>query len=322
MLRNSQPASIPWGVLLYSLLGLAWCGYIAFPAGSGAAGLCSTSGCLILRDFSVAGVSPWWAGGAYFFFLAVFCLRGAWRLVWFFSRLALFLDAVLLLIMFFTGPCVNCLILGVFFGLTAFAARPAPGGWFLEAPPQLLLLLLWLGLFLGNAALALNESIPHLVMGNAARKEIRLFFSPSCPSCREALLAIGPEAALYPVQDREGDLEAILRLSAMLEAKTPMAEAVARCRDPREPLPELSSFRRLTLRIQLLRNKILLLRQGVDSLPLIQINGLPGAALAPQNTPQGDSGRVPSGEANSLDFLKDLSTLNRCPQGSETPCEP
>jgi hypothetical protein len=105
-----------------------------------------------------------------------------------------------------------------------------------------------------------------------------------------------------------------------------MAEAVARCRDPLEPLPELSFFQRLILEIQLLRNKILILRQGADSLPMIQLYGLPGAASAGQNAPSGagDPGTESrfSGEGRTLDFLQDLSTLNRCPQGSETPCDP
>jgi hypothetical protein len=100
-----------------------------------------------------------------------------------------------------------------------------------------------------------------------------------------------------------------------------MAEAVARCRDPLEPLPELSLFQRLILEIQLLRNKILILRQGVDSLPLIQLSGLPGAAAAWQAAPPGTIGRL-SGEGRTLDFLQDLSTLNRCPQGSVNPCDP
>ncbi|MDR2077058.1 MAG: hypothetical protein LBP61_09060 [Desulfovibrio sp.] len=318
MLRNSQPVSIPWGVLFYALLGLAWCGYVAFPAGSDASGLCATSGCLLLRDLMVAGISPWWVGGVYFFLLAVFCLRGAWRLVWLLSRLALLLDAFLLLLMFFTGPCVNCLVAGIFFGLTAFAARPTPGGWFLETPPQPLLLAFWLGLFLGNVVLAFNESLPHLTLGNSARKEARLFFSPSCPACRDALAALGPDVALYPIREQEGDLEAILRLSVLLDAQTPMAEAVARCRDPGEPLPELSLLRGLWLRIQLLRNKSLILRQGVDSLPLIQINGLPGVVPAGEKAQSGGA----QGGGEGLDFLRDLSQLNRCPQGAEKPCDP
>ena len=325
MLKNSPSAPVPWGVLFYSLLGLAWCGYVAFPIGSETPGLCATSGCLLLRDFALAGISLWWAGGVYFFLLAVLCLRGAWRLVWIFSRLALFLDAALLLVMFFTGPCVNCLVAGIFFGLTAFAARPAPGGWFLEAPPQPLLLTLWLGLFLGNVVLAVNESVPYLALGNTARQEVRLFFSPSCPTCREALVALGPEAALYPILEQEGDLEAILRLSALLDAQVPMSEAVARCRDPGEPVPELSLLRRLILEIHLLRNKILLLRQGVDSLPLIQINGLPGAVSGGNAPLPANGSGAPDrsgGEGRIPDFLRDLSTLNRCPQGSAKPCDP
>ena len=211
---------------------------------------------------------------------------------------------------------------GIFFGLTAFAARPSPGGWFLETPPQPLLLALWLGLFLGNAALAFNESLPYLTMGNSARKEVRLFFSPSCPACRDALVAIGPDAVLYPILEQEGDLEAILRLSVLLDAHVPMPEAVARCRDPQEPLPDLSLFRRLLLRIQLLRNKTLILRQGVDSLPLIQINGLPGVVPKGEDARSCDANGSPLGAGEPPDFLRDLASLNRCPQGAEKPCDP
>jgi hypothetical protein len=309
--------------LFYALLGLAWCGYIAFPSGTGASsGLCATSGCLFLRGAGPGGISLWWAGGAYFFLLAVFCLRGSWRLVWFLTRLALFLDALLLLLMFFTGPCVNCLVAAVFFGLPALTARPTPGGWFLDAPPQFLLLTLWLGLFLGNVALAVNETVPHLILGNAARKEVRLFFSPSCPACRDALVAIGPEVALYPIWEREGDTQAIIRLSALLAARVPMEQAVARSRDPGEPLPELSFPSRLLLEIQLLRNKALALRQGAVSLPLILINGLPGRAGQIPSGAEGGPADVPDARSPALDFLQDLSALNSCPQGSEQPCDP
>ena len=336
MSRSSQSTSIPWSALFFTLLGLAWCGYIAFPSGN-AASLCETSGCMLFRDGKIAGIPLWWVGGAYFFVLAIICLRGARLLAWRLSRLALFLDTLLLLLMYFTGPCIDCLIVAMFFALTCFALRPRAGGWFQEEPAFPLLLPIWLGLFLGNVCLAANEAIPPVVMGNTANKEVRLYFSPSCPACREALLALDHTASLYPVKEKDEDVDAILRLNAFLNAGLPMDEALARSLDPQEAVPPLSAPKRLLFELQLLRNKAAVLRQGFNSMPLILINGMPGAPAkarpadaagqyggavppAPEVgiTPHDPQGAAPG---NGMpDFLRDAATLGRCPQGSTDPC--
>jgi thiol-disulfide isomerase/thioredoxin len=340
MPKNVQSTSIPWNALFFALLGLAWCGYVAFPSGTSA--ICETSGCVFLRDGTFAGIPMWWIGGGYFFLLAILCLRGARRLAWMFSRMALFLDSLLLLVMFFTGPCINCLILAMFFAITCFLLRPTSEGWFLEEPTSPILLPIWLGLFLGNVCLAINESVPNLVLGNTENKEVRLFFSPSCPACREALVTLEGKAALYPIKENDGDVEAIIRLISYLEAGMPMAEALARSLNPQEPGPTLSPPARVIFEIQLLRNKTIILRQGFDSLPLIMINGLPGAqspkasSLDGQNSYSGTSQISPhgaagpaalSGEGNGLlldgntNFLQDVTGLGRCPSDSKEPCE-
>ena len=342
MSRSSKNSPIPWGALFFSLLGLAWCGYISFPSGNSAP--CITSGCAIIRDGKIAGISLWWIGGAYFFTLAILCLRGARFLAWRISRVALFLDSILLLVMYFTGPCADCLIVAAFFALTCFTLRPPAGGWFLDGPSSPLLLPIWLGLFLGNACIAANEAIPPIVMGNAANKEVRLYFSPSCPSCREALLTtLGRDAALYPVHEKDGDTDAILRLKSFLEAGLPMSEALTRSLDAKEPVPDISTGKRLVLELQLLRNKAAVLRQGFDAMPLIEINGMPSAARtgSSQTTPALGSGFDPAvpveggmtprnsqsgvhGEPLGTglpDFLRDTTDLGRCPQGSTDPCD-
>ncbi len=287
MSMNSRSAPIPWGAFFFALLGLMWCGYIAFPTGTPSP--CTTSGCALFRDSRIAGISLWWVGGAYFFLLAIVCLRANRRLAHLMAKTALALDCLLLLLMFVTAPCRDCLIVAAFFCLTFFCLRPSAGGWFLEEPRLSLLLPLWLGLFLGNVAVAAEEQVPLWAMANPEQSQVRIFFAPSCPACREALVAYGDTAALYPVEERPGDLEAVIRLNSLLRAGVPMRAALKRSLSPEEPLPSTSAVDLLLLNVHMLRNKASVLRQGFSALPLIQVNGMPAPARA--NEDPSDSGR-------------------------------
>ncbi len=261
-------------------MGLAWCGYIAFPTGSPAP--CLTSGCALFRDSRVAGISLWWIGGAYFFLLTIICLRGLRGTARIFARIALFLDCLLLLVMFLTSPCVDCLVVAVFFALTFFSLRPKGGdNWNAETPSPSLLLPIWFGLFLGNAALALNEYVPQWAIRNEQNTETRIYFAPSCPACRDALVTYGNIAALYPVEEKPGDLEAVIRLEHLLKTGVPMRTALTRSLDTAEPLPPISETERIVYSVLLLRNKAAVLRQGFKALPLIQVNGMPAGAHPP-----------------------------------------
>jgi hypothetical protein len=271
---RSQAHSVPWLTLLFALLGLAWCGYMAFPTATPPP--CATSGCALFRDTRFAGLSLWAVGGGYFFVLSVLCLRGKRRLARLFSLLALFLDAVLLLIMFVTAPCFDCLVVAALIGLGYYSLLGSAEGWFQEEAKSSVLLPVWFGLFLGNAVLAGNEMLPTHSINGANNAEIRMYFSPTCPACREALVSLGDRAELYPVLEGEADMEPLLRLEALLKARVPMREAVERCLDPAEPVPSLALYQRLLLELQLVRNKAALMRQGYRALPLIQMNGVRG----------------------------------------------
>ncbi len=285
MAASSRTVSIPWLGFFFALCGLIWCGWIAFPTEHHAP--CLTSGCALFRDGKVGGISLWWLGGACFFALALLCLRGKRRSAYALAVLALFLDALLLLVMFFTAPCMDCLIAAAFFGFTCFALRPVQEGWFGAEPGRLLLLPIWFGLFLGNIAAAGNEALPHWALANAGNTSVRLYFAPSCTHCRTALLAFGQSAALYPVAEADGDTEAIIKLEGLLLQKVPMAEALERCRNPQEPMPAIGPVDRAILSMRLLRNKAAVLKQGFQALPLIEINGMPSlpAPAAARGTP-------------------------------------
>jgi hypothetical protein len=273
---RSQANPTPWATLFFALLGLIWCGYIAFPTGNPAP--CATSGCALFRDYKLAGVSLWWIGGAYFFLLAVLCLRGNRHAARILAMLALFADALLLLLMFFTAPCFDCLVVAVIIALCYYSLqKPAPDVWFTDMGVRPSLLLpVWLGLFLGNAVLAANEQMPLYTLGNTRTSEVRIYFSPSCKACREAVSSLGNAATLYPVLESEQDFDSIIRLSALLKVNVPVQEAILHSINENGPVPVLAFYERAILRLQLLRNKAHLLRQGFRAVPLVQINGWPG----------------------------------------------
>ena len=351
---RSQAKSTPWPTLFFALLGLIWCGYVAFPTATPLP--CSTSGCALFRDSKFAGVSLWWAGGAYFFLLTVLCLRGNRHLARPLAGLALFLDAILLIIMFLTAPCFDCLVVAALMGLCYYTLRSSANGdgWFTgNEATHSLLLPVWFGLFLGNSVLAANEQLPLYSLGNKRSTEISVYFSPSCPACREAILSLGNAAVLYPVAESAGDTESIIRFAALLESNVPIQLALERCLNPDEPLPYLPFYETGLLRMQLLRNKAALLRQGFRALPLIQVNGMPGHPNTPLNNgaaKQLSSSDVPvqarpseslpgqtspapgedleswsrqgSGSPEGLpDFLQDPGDLRQCGGENAEPCE-
>ncbi len=339
MAAHSRSVPIPWGALLFALLGLAWCGYIAFPTGNPAP--CATSGCALFRDLRIFGISMWWIGGAYFFLLAFLCLRGKQYLAWNLARVALVADTILLAIMLFSAPCFDCLVIACFFCLTLLLLRPTPSMWFSGQPAKLLVLPLWIGLFISNACLVVNETMPLWALGNKENKSVAIYFSPSCPSCRDALLSFGTSVALYPIAEKAGDEDAILRLSSLLDTGTPLQEALTRSLNPNEPLPKTSLTSDMMLSIRLMRNKAAVLRQGYQSLPLIQINGMPKSWIPQPSTAQASpamphdimnedqpaitprttttQGAQPAQSAAGLPW--DDSALGQCGQDTAKPCE-
>lgn len=339
---HSRSVNIPWVAFLFAILGLAWCGYVAFPTTSPAP--CATSGCLLFQDMRVLGVSLWWVGGGYFFVLALVCLRGKHLLAWWLARLALIADTILLGIMFFTASCADCLVVACFFALTAFFLRPTRNGWFAGIPKRLIILPIWFGLFLGNGISLISERIPLWSINHKENSAVRVFFSPSCPACRDALVALGATAALFPVEEKPGDAVAIHRLEMLLSMNVPMEEALRRSLNPEENLPALSFGNEALLRVRLLRTKAALLHQGFTSLPLIQINGMPQSwrdklhntplnMSAPPSPPPAalDSNAItphgngttqsirPAGAADE-NALWDVDVLGQCKQNSSIPC--
>lgn len=331
--------SFPRLPLVFALLGLLWCIYMSLP--SGIAAPCATSGCALFRDSKIAGISLWWAGGFFFLLLAALCVLGRKTLAWRLLQLGIFLDAILLIVMFFTAPCFDCLVVAACMGLALFCitwggARQKSDNTGQQRFTLPALLPIWFGLFIANSVLAANEMLPHYVMGNTDATQVRLYFSPSCPACRDAVVSLKSTASLYPVEEKEGDFEAILRFESYLKDDSlSYKEKLDKSLNPDNPVPQLSLLRHLELRIQLLRNKAAVMRQGFRALPLIQINGMPQlrspVRILDQALPTGNAKEknsrpagapTPIEERNGLpDFLEGVGDLGQCPQDSEVPCD-
>lgn len=346
MFVNPRSNTTPWAAAIFALLGLLWCGYVAFPTSSP----CTTAGCALYQDTKVFGISMWALGGAAFLVLAFLCLRGYRFLAWHLARLCLAIDCFLLILMSFTATCVYCLVVAALFALIFFSLRKTVNARSNEAVRFSILLPFWFGLFLSNTVLVLDEVADRWSIAGPENAQVTVFFSPSCEYCHNALLETEGKARLLPVIKDEGDLEAILRLEKLLAQGVPMREALIRSKSDQEMKPEISLTARMLLAVQLQRNKAYVFKHGNGVLPLVIIEGGPsGDSLGKQrpastdasteSPPAGQRENAPgqplnttapppfdgpvSGAENqenpALPF--EVDQLGNCPDGATEPCD-
>ena len=290
--------------LISALLGLAFCVW----AGLGNdINFCVTAGCTLYQDTSVAGISMWWIGGSVFALLAVLAVVGAGGLRLFCSALALLGDIVLLLLLALTAPCVMCLVAAVFFATTYRGFRLMARSAAALGRPALhsgrsVLIGLWSLLFIVNIGAAVrSQSGVWPMLGDAADASVHLYFSPSCPSCREAVenLSGRVDVAFYPVAEGAADVFKTQNMLEQLDKGLNMAEALAAAQSVAVPDSFWSKIEPdlWLLRLRLLRNKAHIFTSGSDKVPFVEYRGLP-ASLAKQSRsrPATASSALPQGQ--------------------------
>lgn len=270
--------------LLTSLLGLAFCVWSAF---GNDFNFCVTAGCTLYQDTTVAGISMWWIGAVVFGLLGTLALAGIGGFGLFCSAVALLGDILLLTLLALTAPCLMCLIVAIFFALTYRGFRRAaqvPGG--LGRPSvncgTSVLLAVWTVLFIVNVGAVLrSESGVWPMLGDENDAAVHLYFSPSCPSCREAVEALSGnvEVAFYPLGEGEVDVYKARAMEVALDKGQSMAEALAGAQGV--TVPE-SLWGRITpdlwgLRLRMLRNKAHVFGSGSSKVPFVEYRGLPSA---------------------------------------------
>lgn len=289
--------------------------------GGGASALCVTEGCALFKDYTLAGISLWWAGVAGFSLLLLLAIPGLSTAGMVCAGLGVALDCLLLLVMLFTAPCFNCLIIGLLLTLTFIAWRAAARrdqrrrGDGAVSP----LLAVWTLLFVVDAGCLVHGSLgPWPLAGPAGgRAAVRVYFSPSCAACVQLVRAYDETragaAAWYPVAENERDLLIIADMKQRLagEGREDGGAGLASALDAalaaapvRASSLALARPGALLLQFRLWRNAAHVLDAGSDRLPFVEFHGAPAALQAPPPAASTEAASSVSPSATpSLPFL-------------------
>ncbi|WP_022656285.1 hypothetical protein [uncultured Desulfovibrio sp.] len=273
------------GPLCIALLAAAFCIWSAFGNG---VNFCVTAGCSLYQDFTVGGISLWWLGTGTFAVLALLALLGAAAPGRLLAGLALLGDICLLLLMALTAPCVSCLVVAVFFVLTYLGFRHAEQG---QArgrgiqPRRSPLLLLWILLFTVNVGTVTRSQTAIWPIAEGDEATVRMFFSPSCPSCREGIdiLSGHVDVAFYPLAENDSDVYRVAQMRRLLDTGMNLAEALGQSQN----VPPARGFAALSpdllwLRFRMLRNKAHVFSAGAQTVPFFEYHGLPSILIKQQ----------------------------------------
>uniref|UniRef100_B8DN89 Uncharacterized protein n=1 Tax=Nitratidesulfovibrio vulgaris (strain DSM 19637 / Miyazaki F) TaxID=883 RepID=B8DN89_NITV9 len=344
MLASNRSASI-WGGFLLAALGAAFCTWAAIAPSES---LCVSTGCSLYSNLTIWGLPLWWYGTGAFSLLALFCIFGKQGAARGFVWLMLAADTALLALMALTAPCAACLVVAA---LIAGAFVAIPGEPRRDRQQGIsILLLAWGGLFFANGVALATERMGAWNLQGPDNAPVTLYFSPSCPACRQAIAALAgaaPDTVTYrPVAENADDILSIERMRRFVEQGVSVADALRKVVDAPNatPDPAMSLFEQARLRWKLLRNKARVLSTGADRLPVMLMAGMPrlpfghggdGAApasslaprpAAPQQGPstpvQGQTGKsapVPAGQDAVLPFLtNDFAGCGQTPANNAT----
>lgn len=296
--------------LCVCLAGLLFCLWVHLTGGES---LCLTDGCALFQDFRLAGVSLWQAGIVLFSLLLALCLLRLVRIARVCAAFALAADALLLGVMLFTAPCVNCLIAALFIAAAFVALSRADGsGGYPHRSP---LLMLWGTLFLfALSGIIRDSAAPWSPIPQDGTTSVHVYFSPSCRAC-QTLVELAPrmkDARWFPVAEDSRDVWLIHAMDEALAAGATLPEAV---RQAQNVVPGLADFdsapgwrlgllkpEMLLLQFRLWKNHARVLAAGSDRLPFVQYLGLPAFLRANAHPIPSASSSIPELELGVVGF--------------------
>ncbi len=269
--RSSAPLIMPWP-LVTAILGLVFCAWSAY---GNAFQICLSAGCEMSKDMSIGGISLWWFGCAAFATLIILSFSGRPLLGVIVSGLFLVGDAALLILMLMTASCISCLIVAIFFALAYTAFRYAGKGY--DTIGRSWLILFWWLLFVANLGGVLRENMTPWAMVGSDEPAVNVYFSPTCPACMDALSAMAPNptAAFYPVLKKDSEFALVAHMADALAEGKNIQEALVYAQGATDELPKQGVFAKALLHLRLLFNESYLLRNGIETVPVIEYKGLP-----------------------------------------------
>jgi hypothetical protein len=255
----------------FSLIGLVFCILSVFELTNV---LCITQGCSVYDGFSIFGISLYWLGAAAFFILlcAAVVRRGEYLLLA--AAFFVILNMIFLLIQVLLWPCASCLIVAVLFGAVMAAALfPEKIKWARR------ILAVWFLLFAFNGIAVAKESLAPWPIYGKKDAAVRLFFSPTCPSCQtmmNSLLSktdVLPRMALFPISKSSEDTKRIMILDDLLRKGVPLPEAMIHYQKI-EGMDIQQSTNYVRIVFNTFKNLMALSRLGVTHVPYLS-SGMP-----------------------------------------------
>lgn len=351
MFARHRSQFIPIAGLVSAVIGFTYS--LLMSVGVAQETFCLNSGCAIVQDFRVFGISPWWAASVFFALIAILCFVRFRRAARILAMFFLAGDCLFLLLMLFIAPCSSCLIGAVIIFSCWVSLRT--NAYSLIVARRIMagaLSAVWLILFMLNLGYAANEAVPtwKIVESSAEGNKISIYFSPSCPACREAVKLFAGRASFYPVAERQDDYPVIADLYNRTKNGIPLSKAldaiITEQKSNTYTAPEESFWRSMFNKIRIMRNQSSAMHYG-NSLPIIIFEGLPaswvetsGAASAGEivapDTPDDNSEQTlpvpeeqpsenPADNLGSPDLpfglSHDFNSTLDCERGKEEPCD-
>jgi len=195
-------------------------------------------------------------------------LFGPWRSRFhLLAAIFVLLDIPFLCIQILLWPCFHCLVVALLFGGILFVSADRHQKWMNR------ILGIWFILFCVNAVSVARESIPPWpIFGNRAAP-IKLYFSPTCPSCQamlDALLEKGEMSsriALYPISKSSDDTHKILELEKRLKEGVSIQIALRQYQKGNDYDGSLADYWRI--KILTFCNLASMSRYGITSVPFL-----------------------------------------------------
>ncbi len=283
---------------------------------------CLTEACQVFDDFTFLGVSLW----LYSFVFSTITLNllslGKVHLVRILLALALIGDSLLLMLMTITAPCFNCLIVAFLYALSFMSM------YFIEEKKSMkVIFIIWSLLFIMNiGGLVKNMVTPYSIylnpihQGNPQNASMRVYFSPSCTSCREIVNLLGTldttkqgDIAWFPVAENEEDIVLVRQMQNYISQGYNLKEALKKtlAHSGEVPFPNFFTdfFADFIMQCKLLINQSHLNQAGTSRIPFVEYTGLP-AHLSQQNTTHENSQEIDMLEQLRL-MSPDAQSLNK-----------
>lgn len=239
-----------------------------------------TSACGLFANFTIMGVSLWWAGAIFFTVILILSLFGLAYCIRILTAVALLADVFLLFVMLNTTLCLLCICAGILIACAYYTVRyenRRP----LDPYPKTILLSLWTVMFILLLGSAINANQQRgISFAKAENPTTNIFFSPSCPACKKILMAEqnNKNIAWFPVEEKEHDIWRILFMQERINAGDTVYQALVKAEESK-PEEKVELVNMLQLKYVVMQYKVwkntAIVKRRTQAIPYIEVFGTP-----------------------------------------------